>query len=324
MMLPVRKRVGGEQHTRLATGAVALGKVAALDHKVLDDAVEARPLIAKALLARGERAEVLGRLGRGLAVEADDDAAEGLVALGDVEEDLVRDLGALDGLDRLREEEDADAEQQRGRQEEFPEVEHDGRFGGWFLAMSNWREEKIWRFRSRSMAAGERFKRDQSIAVRGQRGGFGFTHSAGEGRRRSSLRYDSRRHRESPGGGLRGSNRRTVRTGRKGERVTTTPPPPGGRVPSSRHLHCQRPFGNATRYPFGSPTNVILKLSPSHLLPQPRRTHLQRGNAPRPRAKPQRASNANNTTSILTRQLTLRRPPCPPKTPSSKSNGNPP
>lgn len=200
-MLPVRKRVGGEQHTRLATGAVALGKVAALDHKVLDDAVEARPLIAKALLARGERAEVLGRLGRGLAVEADDDAAEGLVALGDVEEDLVRDLGALDGLDRLREEEDADAEQQRGRQEEFPEVEHDGRFGGWFLAMSNWREEKIWRFRSRSMAAGESFKRDQSIAVRGQRGGFGFTHSAGEGRRRSSLRYDSHRHRESPGGG---------------------------------------------------------------------------------------------------------------------------
>lgn len=95
-------------------------------------------------------------------------------------------------------------------------------------------------------------------------------------------------------------------------------------MPSSRHLHCQRPFGNATRYPFGSPTNVILKLSPSHLLPQPRRTHLQRGNAPRPRAKPQRASNANNTTSILTRQLTLRRPPCPPKTPSSKSNGNPP
>lgn len=229
-MLPVRKRVGGEQHTRLATGAVALGKVAALDHKVLDDAVEARPLIAKALLARGERAEVLGRLGRGLSVEADDDAAEGLVALGDVEEDLVRDLGALDGLDRLREEEDADAEQQRGRQEEFPEVEHDGRFGGWFLALSNWREEKIWRFRSRSMAAGERFKRDQSIAVRGQRGGFGFTHSAGEGRRRSSLRYDSRRHRESPGVGLRGSNRRTVRTGRKGERVTTTPPPPPRRA----------------------------------------------------------------------------------------------
>lgn len=123
--------------------------------------------------------------------------------------------------------------------------------------MSNWREEKIWRFRSRSMAAGERFKRDQSIAVRGQRGGFGFTHSAGECRR-SSLRYDSLPQGVSRRGaaGLQPPNGED--RPKRGTCYNHTPS--GGRVPSSRHLCCQRP---ATRYPFGSPTNVILKPSPS-------------------------------------------------------------
>jgi hypothetical protein len=61
-----------------------------------DDAVEARALVrerlaprgADALLARAQGAEVLDRLRDGLAVEAHDDAAGGLAADVDVEEDL--------------------------------------------------------------------------------------------------------------------------------------------------------------------------------------------------------------------------------------------
>ena len=44
----------------LASGAVAVGEVAALDHEVLDDAVKLRALVAEPLLAGGERPKVLG------------------------------------------------------------------------------------------------------------------------------------------------------------------------------------------------------------------------------------------------------------------------
>ena len=58
--------------------------------------MEARPLVRKrlaprgadALLSRAQSAEVLDRLGDGLAVEAHDDAAGGLAADVDVEKDL--------------------------------------------------------------------------------------------------------------------------------------------------------------------------------------------------------------------------------------------
>ena len=46
----------------LAAGAVALGEVTALDHEVLDDAVEGRALVTKALLACSKSSEVLGGL----------------------------------------------------------------------------------------------------------------------------------------------------------------------------------------------------------------------------------------------------------------------
>lgn len=46
----------------LAASAIALGEVTTLDHKVLDDAVEDGALVAKALFARGQSTEVLGRL----------------------------------------------------------------------------------------------------------------------------------------------------------------------------------------------------------------------------------------------------------------------
>jgi hypothetical protein len=46
----------------LATSAVALGEVTALDHEVLDDTVEGRALVTKALLASSKSSEVLGSL----------------------------------------------------------------------------------------------------------------------------------------------------------------------------------------------------------------------------------------------------------------------
>jgi len=68
----------------LPSGAVAVGEVTTLDHEALDDTVECRALIAEALLATRESAEVLSSLGDCLAVKPDDDAPQGLVAMGDV------------------------------------------------------------------------------------------------------------------------------------------------------------------------------------------------------------------------------------------------
>ena len=113
-----------EPLTRLSAGAITLGKVTALDHEVLDHTVEGRALIAKALLAGGEGAEVLSRLGNGLAIETNDNAADGLVAVLDVKVDLVGDLGSLGGLGGLGEEDQPDSEEQGGGDEEPPKVEH--------------------------------------------------------------------------------------------------------------------------------------------------------------------------------------------------------
>jgi hypothetical protein len=112
------------QHTGLATSAVTLGEVTALDHKVLDDTVESRTLITKALLASSQSAEVLSCLGDSLAVEAHNDTAELLVTLLNVEEDLVGDLGALGSLSCLGEEEEAEPKDQ-GRHEKATKIEHD-------------------------------------------------------------------------------------------------------------------------------------------------------------------------------------------------------
>ena len=115
-----------ETLTGLSTSAIALGEVAALDHEVLDHTVEGRALVAEALLASGEGAEVLSRLGNSLSVEANDNAADGLVAVLDVKEDLVGDLGALAGLSSLGEEDQPDSEEQGGGNKKPPKVEHGG------------------------------------------------------------------------------------------------------------------------------------------------------------------------------------------------------
>eukprot|EP00406_Dinophysis_acuminata_P010839 CAMPEP_0179225662 /NCGR_PEP_ID=MMETSP0797-20121207/8421_1 /TAXON_ID=47934 /ORGANISM="Dinophysis acuminata, Strain DAEP01" /LENGTH=238 /DNA_ID=CAMNT_0020932681 /DNA_START=27 /DNA_END=743 /DNA_ORIENTATION=- len=86
----------------LAASAVAVGEVPALEHEVLDDAVELRALVAEPLLAGAERPEVLRRLGDLLAVQAHDDAALLHPADRDVEVDLRGDHGALRVLSVFR------------------------------------------------------------------------------------------------------------------------------------------------------------------------------------------------------------------------------
>lgn len=78
----------------LAASAIALGKVAALDHELLDHTVEDGALVVKrlsglahALLTGTEGAKVLGRLGHYVIEELERDAPSMLVAYVDVEED---------------------------------------------------------------------------------------------------------------------------------------------------------------------------------------------------------------------------------------------
>ena len=73
--------------------AVAFGEVSTLDHELGDDPVEARTLIAEAILAGGELIEISGCLGDLVAVETHEDAAKRLSTLLDVEVDLVSDGG---------------------------------------------------------------------------------------------------------------------------------------------------------------------------------------------------------------------------------------
>lgn len=110
--------------TGLATGTIALGEVTTLDHEVLDDTVESRALIAEALLAGSQSAEVLSSLGHRLAIQSQHDATQVLVAVLDVEIDLVGDLRTLGRSNTAAEEQHAHAEKQRGRDEKPPKVEH--------------------------------------------------------------------------------------------------------------------------------------------------------------------------------------------------------
>lgn len=60
-----------------------------LDHELLDNAVESGALVAEALFAGSKGTEVLSSLGNGLAVETDCDATEFLIAVGDIEVNLL-------------------------------------------------------------------------------------------------------------------------------------------------------------------------------------------------------------------------------------------
>jgi len=63
----------------LPPSPIAAGKVATLAHEPRNDPMEGASFITEALLTRAERAEVLRGFGDGVAVQAKDDAARGLV-----------------------------------------------------------------------------------------------------------------------------------------------------------------------------------------------------------------------------------------------------
>lgn len=91
---------------RLAASSVAVSEVASLDHEFLDDTVEGRSSITKALGALRELEEVLSSLGDSLSKETDNNTTNGLAILLHVKVDLVGDDGALCSLSRDGEDDD--------------------------------------------------------------------------------------------------------------------------------------------------------------------------------------------------------------------------
>ena len=87
-----------------AAGSVTVDHIAALNHEVLDDAVESGSLVPLALdTFAGKGDEVLHSLGRLLSEQAQLDLADRLVADGDFEDNLVRDnlRGGLDEVQKV-------------------------------------------------------------------------------------------------------------------------------------------------------------------------------------------------------------------------------
>ena len=72
--------------------------------------MEGRSLVSKVLLASSQSSEVLSGLWDSLAVKTHHNAAHRLVAMADIEVDLVGDLGAFDRLGRLGEENEGNGE----------------------------------------------------------------------------------------------------------------------------------------------------------------------------------------------------------------------
>jgi len=62
---------------RLAAGAVAIGEIASLTHESRNDAMEGRPGVSEALLARAKGAEVFARLRTDVGIQRHDDASRG-------------------------------------------------------------------------------------------------------------------------------------------------------------------------------------------------------------------------------------------------------
>ena len=67
---------------------IAIGEVAALNHELLDDSVESRSLITETLFPSAQSTEVLGGLGNCLPIETNDDSAQVLIPVCDIEIDL--------------------------------------------------------------------------------------------------------------------------------------------------------------------------------------------------------------------------------------------
>lgn len=67
---------------------IAIGEVTTLDHELLNDSVESRSLITKALFPCAQSTEVLSSLGDCLPIETNDDSAQFLIPMCNIEIDL--------------------------------------------------------------------------------------------------------------------------------------------------------------------------------------------------------------------------------------------
>ena len=81
-----------------------------MDHEVFNDTVEGRSLVSEVLLASSQSSEVLDGLRDSLAVKTHHNATHWLVAMADVEVDLVGDLWAFSSFSCLGEEDKGDGE----------------------------------------------------------------------------------------------------------------------------------------------------------------------------------------------------------------------
>jgi hypothetical protein len=86
--------------------------------------MEARPFVAEALLASGESSEVLSGLRNSLAIKTHDDTAERLVAVRNIEIDLVGDLRAFGSFHGASEEDHAHSQEEQRADRKTAEVEH--------------------------------------------------------------------------------------------------------------------------------------------------------------------------------------------------------
>jgi len=97
----------------LSTSAIALCEITALDHESRDNTMEVGSFISIALLSSCQCAEVLNCLGNRLSVQTHHNSTHGVVAMLDVEVNLVCDLGALGSFSGLSEEQKGNSEDQQ-------------------------------------------------------------------------------------------------------------------------------------------------------------------------------------------------------------------
>ena len=112
----------------LSASAISSCEVTTLDHKLLDDTMEARPFVTKSFLASRKGTEILSGLftatgsvqwlletwvglsaylGNSLAIETKHDASQRFVTMLNVKIDLMRNFGPLSSLRSLTEEEES-------------------------------------------------------------------------------------------------------------------------------------------------------------------------------------------------------------------------
>jgi len=82
----------------LATSAIVVGEVAALEHELGDDAVEARALVAEAVLAGAQLAKVFGCPGDNIVIELEDNPLGLLFANLDIKENVTHFFGWFFGV----------------------------------------------------------------------------------------------------------------------------------------------------------------------------------------------------------------------------------